>query len=79
MVLHVQQAAFQVERAKLRAIGKRNLLQQEIESTSHKKLEMEDRVKEKRAELARYKIEYESLKKIETEQLAFIEKLQGNC
>ena len=79
MVLHLQQAAFQVERAKLRAIGKRNLLQQEIESTSHKKLEMEDRVKEKRAELARYKIEYESLKKIETEQLAFIEKLQGNC
>lgn len=79
MVLHLQQAAFQVERAKLRAIGKRNLLQQEIEGTSHKKLEMEDRVKEKRAELARYKIEYESLKKIETEQLAFIEKLQGNC
>jgi intraflagellar transport protein 20 len=78
MVLHLQQAAFQVERAKLRAIGKRNLLQQEIDSTSHKKLEMEDRIKEKRAELARYKIEYESLKKIETEQLAFIEKLQGN-
>jgi hypothetical protein len=37
MVQHLQQAEFQVELTKLRAIGKQNLLQQEIESMPHKK------------------------------------------
>jgi hypothetical protein len=78
MVSQLQQAALQVELAKLKAIGKRNLVQQESERKSQKKLEMEERMRERRAEITRYRVEHASLKRIEAEQLAFIEKLQGN-
>jgi hypothetical protein len=78
MVSQLQQAALQVELAKLKALGKRNLVQQESERKSQKKLEMEERMRERRAEITRHRVEHASLKRIEAEQLAFIEKLQGN-
>lgn len=78
MVSQLQHAALQVELAKLKAIGKRNLVQQESERKSQKKQEMEERMNERRAEITRYRVELASLKRIETEQLALIERLQGN-
>jgi intraflagellar transport protein 20 len=78
MASQLRNVALQVELAKLKAIGKRNLLQQESERKSQQKQEMEERMKERRAEIARYRVELASLKRIEAEQLALIEKLQGN-
>ena len=78
MVEELRIVALQVEQAKLKAIGQRNLVQNVIEGRQQKKLEMEKQIKEKRAELARRRAEYLSLQKVEAEQLALIDKIQEN-
>lgn len=75
MICQLREAALQADQAKLKAIGKRNLLRQELEGRQQKKVDFEELLKRKKAELARCEVEYLSLKKIEAEQQAFIERI----
>ena len=67
-----------IENEKLKALGKRNQLYEEIESRSKKEMELKGLIREKKEELERLRIQRESLLKIETEQKRVIEKLSNN-
>ena len=64
-----------IEKEKLKALGKRNQLYEEIESRSKREQELKVLIREKKEELERLKYQTASLLKIETEQKIVIEKL----
>ncbi|OXU24438.1 intraflagellar transport protein 20 homolog [Nasonia vitripennis] len=70
--------ADRVEQEKMRAIGMRNLLHSLTKEHDAEKQQLEALVLEKQMELERLRVEYESLKKIEQEQLETIEHLSSN-
>lgn len=67
-----------IEKAKLKAIGQRNLVEGERDTRKRKAREVQALVDERNAELARLEAEYESLRQVEAEQKDFIEKLSNN-
>ena len=67
-----------IEKEKLKALGKRNQLYEEIESRSRREQELKVLIREKKEELERLKYQTASLLKIETEQKIVIEKLSNN-
>ena len=67
-----------IEKEKLKALGKRNQLYEEIESRSKREQELKVLIREKKQELERLKYQTASLLKIETEQKIVIEKLSNN-
>ena len=67
-----------IEQEKLKALGKRNQLYEEIESRGKREQELKVLIREKKEELERLKYQSESLLKIEAEQKMTIEKLSNN-
>lgn len=67
-----------IENEKLKALGKRNQLYEEIESREKREQELKVLIREKKEELDRLKSQSDSLLKIETEQKMLIEKLSNN-
>jgi intraflagellar transport protein 20 len=67
-----------IENEKLKALGKRNQLYDEIESRGKREQELKVLIREKKEELERLKYQRESLLKIEAEQKMTIEKLSNN-
>lgn len=67
-----------IEKEKLKALGKRNQLYEEIESRIKREQELKVLIREKKEELERLKYQSASLLKIETEQKIVIEKLSNN-
>lgn len=67
-----------IEKEKLKALGKRNQLYEEIESKDKREQEIKVLIREKKEELERLKSQYTSLVTIEEEQLITIEKLSNN-
>ena len=67
-----------IENEKLKALGKRNQLYEEIESRAKREQELKVLIREKKEELERLKYQSASLLKIETEQKIVIEKLSNN-
>jgi intraflagellar transport protein 20 len=62
-----------VEAEKLKAIGSRNLLKSITKQREAQKQQLQALISEKKVQLERYRIEYESLLKRESEQNEFIE------
>lgn len=67
-----------IETEKLKALGKRNQLYEEIESRHKREHEIKGLIREKKEELERLRVQRDSLLKIETEQKLVIEKLSNN-
>ena len=67
-----------IEKEKLKALGKRNQLYEEIESRSKREQELKVLIREKKEELERLKYQTATMLKIETEQKIVIEKLSNN-
>lgn len=67
-----------IEKEKLKALGKRNQLYEEVESREKKEQEIKVLIREKKEELERLKFQFGSLQKIEDEQKIAIEKLSNN-
>ena len=67
-----------IENEKLKTLGKRNQLYDEIESRGKREQELKILIREKREELERLKYQSASLLKIEDEQKMIIEKLSNN-
>lgn len=67
-----------IEKEKLKALGKRNQLYEEVESREKREQELRVLIREKKEELERLKFQSASLVKIETEQKIIIEKLSNN-
>ena len=67
-----------IETEKLKALGKRNQLYEEIESRAKREQEIKVLIREKKEELERLKAQSASLLKIEAEQKLAIEKLSNN-
>lgn len=67
-----------IEKEKLKALGKRNQLYEEIESREKKEQEIKVLIREKKEELERLRFQFNSLQKIENEQKMAIEKLSNN-
>jgi intraflagellar transport protein 20 len=67
-----------IETEKLKALGKRNQLYEEIESGEKKEQELKVLIREKKEELERMRFQYNSLVIIENEQQIMIEKLSNN-
>jgi len=67
-----------IEKEKLKALGKRNQLYEEIESREKREQELKVLISEKKEELERLKFQHNSLIKIENEQRLVIEKLSNN-
>ncbi len=67
-----------IEKEKLKALGKRNQLYEEIESREKREQELKVLIREKKEELERLKFQNSSLMKIENEQRMIIEKLSNN-
>jgi intraflagellar transport protein 20 len=76
-VKSLSQNAAGIERAKLKAIGQRNKVDSEIEEQTRLAQALQGQISEKRGELERYATQYASLEKVESDQLALIEKLQN--
>jgi len=70
--------ASKIEKEKLKALGKKNQLYEEMDTKANKESELKLMIKEKIEELERLKIQYQSLEKIENEQKLIIEKLSNN-
>ena len=70
--------ARKIEHAKLRAIGMRNKVLNERENRDQTKKALERQIAEKTADLERYRQQAQSLRQVEAEQKALIEKL-GNA
>ncbi|KAL7292985.1 intraflagellar transport protein 20 homolog [Trichogramma pretiosum] len=70
--------ADEVERERMRSIGIKNLLYTVTKEHEAEKQQLEALVVEKSMELERLRVQYESLKKIEMEQLETIEHLTSN-
>ncbi len=67
-----------IEKEKLKALGKRNQLYEEVESREKKEQEIKVLIREKKEELERLIFQFGSLQKIEIEQKLAIEKLSNN-
>ena len=67
-----------IENEKLKTLGKRNQLYDEIESRGKREQELKILIREKKEELERLKYQSASLLKIEDEQKMIIEKLSNN-
>lgn len=67
-----------IEKEKLKALGKRNQLYEEVESREKKEQEFKVLIREKKEELERLRFQFNSLQKIENEQKIAIEKLSNN-
>ena len=67
-----------IEKEKLKALGKRNQLYEEMESRTKREQEIKVLIREKKEELERLKLQSASLLKIEAEQKLAIEKLSNN-
>ena len=67
-----------IENEKLKTLGKRNQLYDEIESRGKREQELKILIREKKEELERLKYQSASLLKIEAEQKMIIEKLSNN-
>ena len=67
-----------IEKEKLKALGKRNQLYEEVESREKKEQEIKVLIREKKEELERLIFQFGSLQKIEIEQKLTIEKLSNN-
>ncbi|XP_047359089.1 intraflagellar transport protein 20 homolog isoform X2 [Vespa velutina] len=70
--------ANEVEKEKMRTIGARNLLRSVEKQRDAQKQQMQALIMEKSMELERLRIQYDSLKKIEMEQMETIEHLTVN-
>ncbi|XP_033224542.1 intraflagellar transport protein 20 homolog B isoform X2 [Belonocnema kinseyi] len=70
--------AEQVEKEKMKVVGARNLLRSVAKERDGQKQQMQALIMEKTMELERLRIQYDSLKKIEMEQLETIEHLTVN-
>lgn len=78
IVDNLQQQAAKIEHEKLKAIGQRNLVDNERELRKRKIREVQALIDERNAELARLTAEYDALAKVELEQKDMIEKLLNN-
>jgi len=67
-----------IEKEKLRAIGQRNLVDDEVETRKQKEKKQLTLIREREAELERYVVQVQSLEKVRAEQIALIEKLSSN-
>ncbi|XP_034935556.1 intraflagellar transport protein 20 homolog [Chelonus insularis] len=70
--------AAEVEKEKMRTIGARNLLSSVEKQRDAQKQKIQAMIIEKTMELERLRVQYDSLKKIESEQLETIEHLMIN-
>ncbi|KRX07369.1 hypothetical protein PPERSA_06984 [Pseudocohnilembus persalinus] len=70
--------AKKIEEEKLRAIGERNKVETEAENRKKKMLELNNYLNEKKTELERYKVEYQSLQKVVEDQKKLIDKLSNS-
>ncbi|KAG1692636.1 hypothetical protein DVH05_025118 [Phytophthora capsici] len=78
-VLEVMEGqAKRIEREKLKAIGQRNRVDSEVENRNRQKQMLELLIKEKKTELERYNLQFQSLTKIANEQQQLMEKLSNN-
>ncbi|XP_051168286.1 intraflagellar transport protein 20 homolog [Leptopilina boulardi] len=68
----------QVDKEKMKVIGARNLLRSVAKEREERKQQMQALIMEKSIELERLRVQYDSLKKIEIEQLEIIEHLAVN-
>ncbi|XP_043474671.1 intraflagellar transport protein 20 homolog [Leptopilina heterotoma] len=67
-----------VDKEKMKVIGARNLLRSVAKEREERKQQMQALIMEKSIELERLRVQYDSLKKIEMEQLEIIEHLTVN-
>ncbi|XP_076289736.1 intraflagellar transport 20 [Lasioglossum baleicum] len=74
----IEQLANEVEKEKMRTIGTRNVLRSMAKERNSQKQQIQAQIVEKSMELERLRIQYDSLKKIEMEQLETIEQLSVN-
>ncbi|XP_017892099.1 intraflagellar transport protein 20 homolog [Ceratina calcarata] len=74
----IDQMANKVEKEKMKTIGTRNLLRSVTKERDAQKQQIQAQIVEKSMELERLRIQYDSLKKIEIEQLETIEQLSVN-
>ncbi|XP_078044581.1 intraflagellar transport 20 [Augochlora pura] len=74
----IEQLANEVEKEKMKTIGTRNLLRSMAKERDAQKQQIQAQIVEKSMELERLRIQYDSLKKIELEQLETIEQLSVN-
>ncbi|CAD1479318.1 unnamed protein product [Heterotrigona itama] len=74
----IDQLANEVEKEKMKTIGTRNLLRSVAKERDAQKQQIQAQIIEKSMELERLRIQYDSLKKIEMEQLETIEQLTVN-
>ncbi|KAL3666040.1 hypothetical protein V7S43_008833 [Phytophthora oleae] len=78
-VLEVMEGqAKRIEREKLKAIGQRNRVDSEVENRNRQKQMLELLIKEKKTELERYNLQFQSLTKIADEQQLLMDKLSNN-
>ncbi|XP_076653966.1 intraflagellar transport 20 [Halictus rubicundus] len=74
----IEQLANEVEKEKMKTIGTRNVLRSMAKERNAQKQQIQAQIIEKSMELERLRIQYDSLKKIEMEQLETIEQLSVN-
>jgi len=67
-----------IEAAKLKALGQRNRVESEKEVRKIKKKELESLINDKKALLDRLQLQHESLKRVDAESKAIIERLGNN-
>ena len=70
--------AEKIEDQKLKAVGARNKIEGEEDQRRRKEQELKTLINEKKMELERLTVEYESLAKVEAEQKLMIDKLSNN-
>mmetsp|Transcript_34985 Transcript_34985/g.88347 ORF Transcript_34985/g.88347 Transcript_34985/m.88347 type:complete len:129 (-) Transcript_34985:50-436(-) len=70
--------AAKIEAAKLKALGQRNRVESEVEVRKRRTAELQALINEKKAGLERLQLQYESLRKVDAEQKATIERLSNN-
>lgn len=78
MVEVLDTQAGKIEQEKLRAVGMRHSVDNEVEVRKKKQQELQFMISEKMAELERYSYQLESLSKVENEQRMLIERLRNN-
>ncbi|XP_054007780.1 intraflagellar transport protein 20 homolog [Hylaeus anthracinus] len=74
----IDRLANEVEKEKMKTIGTRNLLRSMAKEREAQKQQIQAQIVERSMELERLRIQYDSLKKIEIEQLETIEQLTVN-
>ncbi|CAM9767424.1 unnamed protein product [Ascophyllum nodosum] len=74
----LQENAARIEKEKLRAIGQRNKVEGELEYRMRQKVALQTMLKENMVELDRHNLQYQSLLRVESKQLALIERLSNS-